>query len=42
MVVIAAPSPNFPLAPDVLALADVELRSLEELSLDLLQSLGQR
>ena len=42
MIVIAAPSPNFPLAPDVLALADVQIASLDELTLDLLQSLGQR
>lgn len=39
MIVIAVPSPGFPLAPDVLALADVELPSLEALTLDLLRSL---
>jgi HAD superfamily hydrolase (TIGR01509 family) len=36
---IAAPSPGFPLAPEVLALADAKIDSLEDFSLTLVQSL---
>jgi mannitol-1-/sugar-/sorbitol-6-/2-deoxyglucose-6-phosphatase len=39
MSIIAVPSPGFPLADDVSALADVKLDSLEEFSLDLVRSL---
>lgn len=37
---IAAPSPGFPLTPDLLELADLALPSLENFSLDMVRSLG--
>ncbi len=40
MVAIAVPSPGFPLAPELLALADRVLGSLDEYSLELVQLLG--
>ncbi|MFZ4814230.1 MAG: HAD family hydrolase [Phototrophicaceae bacterium] len=40
MLAIAAPSPDFPLPPEVLAVADAHITSMEHLSLALLQSLG--
>jgi beta-phosphoglucomutase-like phosphatase (HAD superfamily) len=40
MKIIAVPSPNYPLAPDVLALADVHLPSLEAFSLELVGTLS--
>lgn len=39
MYVIAAPSPEFPLPPEILALANHKIDSLEEFSLELVQSL---
>ncbi len=36
MIAIAAPSPGFPLAPDVLALCDAHIESLEGFTLDLI------
>ena len=36
MGIIAAPSPGFPLAPDVIALADYVINSLEDFDIDLL------
>jgi HAD superfamily hydrolase (TIGR01509 family) len=40
MVIIAVPSPDFPLPDDVLALADVHLRSLKEFSLERVRALS--
>jgi len=38
---IAAPSPAFPLQPEIQALADIEITSLENLTLELVQRLEQ-
>jgi HAD superfamily hydrolase (TIGR01509 family) len=40
MVAIAVPSPGFPLPPDLLAIADHVMPSLEGFSLDLIRTLG--
>jgi HAD superfamily hydrolase (TIGR01509 family) len=40
MYAIAAPSPDFPLADDVLRLADAHIASLEEFSLELVRAIG--
>ncbi len=40
MKAIAVPSPRYPLAPDVLALADLRLSTLEELTVEAVRALG--
>ena len=40
MIAVAVPSPGFPLAPDVSALAHHVLPSLEHLTLDIIEGLG--
>jgi hypothetical protein len=40
MRVIAAPNPHFPPQPDALALADVRIEGLDELTVALIESLG--
>jgi len=42
MGVIAAPGPEFPLAAEVLALADVRIQEMTEFSLDLIEAAGRR
>lgn len=42
MGIVAVPGPEFPLAPDVLALADVCLRGMDEFSVELVEAAGRR
>lgn len=40
MGIIAAPGPEFPLAPEVLAMADVHIQEMTQFSLELIEQLG--
>lgn len=42
MIAVAAPSPDFPLTPDVLALCDAHIESLEDFTLDLIARAAER
>lgn len=41
MVAVAAPSPDYPLPPDVLDLADAHITTLEDFTVDLVKRIGQ-
>ena len=40
MGIIAAPGPEFPLAPELLALADVQIQEMTQFSLELLEQIA--